>query len=399
MSVVVLVVALYPASVAFGSGFALFTQGASPLGQGNAVVAHSNDASTIFYNPALINGLPGTQVEVGTTIMFPSREYTSYQNGLTTEADNQAFFPSTLYITHAVTDKFSAGLGVFSPFGLGTKWGDAWEGRYITINSELKTFNINPVVSYKVLPMLTLAAGVDVILLSAKLEKKIRMASGDGGQKFEGDGNGVGYNFGVLLDLGKDVSFGASYRSKVDITANGYATVSLPTGAPLPNVSGNAKLTLPQQVLAGICYKGFAPLTLEAGMRWEGWSSFDQLKIDLINGRSDATPRNWKDVFSFNMGARYQLNPDIALLAGYLHGDTPVPDSTFDPTIPDAVTDVFSVGTEINYRKFKVALSYAYQVMHERAKVNPFPVSSSNKAYGNYNSDINMLALSVGYAF
>jgi len=99
------------------------------------------------------------------------------------------------------------------------------------------------------------------------------------------------------------------------------------------------------------------------------------------------------------MGARYQLNPDIALLAGYLHGDTPVPDSTFDPTIPDAVTDVFSVGTEINYRKFKVALSYAYQVMHERAKVNPFPVSSSNKAYGNYNSDINMLALSVGYAF
>jgi len=407
VTALLLVMVLGPASVAIGSGFALFTQGASALGQGNAVVAHTSDASAVFYNPALINDLPGTQVVVGTILVSPSRTYTSSQSGVTTEADNRLFFPSTLYVTHAVNDKFSAGLGVFSPFGLGTKWGDTWEGRYISTNSELQTFNINPVVSYKALPMLTLAGGVDIILLDATLEKKRSLAAAglpDAGQKFKGDGNGVGYNVGVLLDLPKGVSFGASYRSEVKVKVEGDATFTVPAGSPpsivalLQNSQGKADLTLPQQVLAGICYKGLAPLTLEAGMRWEGWSSFDQLKIDLVDGRSDATPRNWKDVFSFNIGARYQLNPDIALMAGYLHGDTPVPDSTFDPTIPDAVTDVYSVGTEINYRKFKVALSYAYQVMHERAKANALgaPAGTAN---GVYDSDIHMFGLSVGYAF
>ncbi|RII27318.1 MAG: transporter [Geobacter sp.] len=402
-----LVMVLCPATIVFGSGFALFTQGASALGQGNAVIAHTSDASAVFYNPALINTLPGTQVMVGTVLMTPSRSYTSSLNGITTEADNKLFFPSTLYITHAVTDNLSAGLGVFSPFGLGTKWGDSWEGRYISTNSELQTFNINPVVSYKVFPILTLAAGVDLILLDATLEKKRSLAAAglpDAGQKFKGDGNGVGYNVGVLLDLPEGFSFGASYRSEVKVKVEGDATFTVPAGSPpsvvalLQNSRGSADLTLPQQVLAGIAYKGFAPLTLEAGVRWEGWSSFDQLKIDLANGRSDVTPRNWKDVFSYNVGARYQVNPAVALLAGYLHGDSPVPDSTFDPTIPDSVTDVYSLGTELSYRKFKFALSYAYQVLHDRAKVNSLgaPAGAANGIYG---SDIHMVGLSAGYAF
>ena len=403
VTALLLAMVLCPTPVVLGSGFALFTQGASALGQGNAVVAHTSDASAVFYNPALINGLPGTQVVVGTTIMSPTRTYTSAQNGVMTEADNKLFFPSTFYVTHAVNDTFSAGIGVFSPFGLGTKWGDSWEGRYISTNSELQTFNINPVVSCKVLPMLTLAAGVDIILLDATLEKKRSLAAGlpDAGQKFKGDGNGVGYNVGLLLDLPQGVSLGASYRSEVKVKVEGDGSFTVPAGSPpsvvalLQNSQGKADLTLPQQVLAGIAYKGLAPLTLEVGMRWEGWSSFDQLKIELANGKSDVTPSNWKDVFSFNVGARYQLNSAVALLAGYLHGDSPVPDATFDPSIPDSVTDVYSLGTEITYHKFKFALSYAYQVMHERAKVNS-PTGAANGVYG---SDIQMVGLSAGYGF
>lgn len=398
---------LGPTSVVFGSGFALFTQGASALGQGNATIAHASDPSAIFYNPALINSLPGTQAMVGTVIMSPSRSYTSAGTGGTTDADNRPFFPSTFYVAHAFNDSLSAGLGVFSPFGLGTKWGDTWEGRYLSTKSELQTFTINPVVSYKVLPMLTLAAGVDVLLLDATLEKKRSLAAAglpDAGQKFKGDGNGVGYNVGVLIELPKDVSFGASYRSEIKVKVDGDATFTIPAGAPpavvalLQNSPGKTDLTLPQQVQAGICYKGIAPLTLEAGVRWEGWSSFDQLKIDLANGRSDVTPRNWKDVFSFNVGARYQLNSAVALLAGYLHGDTPAPDATFEPSIPDGVTDVYSVGSEVTYRKFRFALSYAYQLMHDRTKVNSLgaPAGAAN---GVYSSDIHMVGLSAVYAF
>ena len=42
---------------AYGSGFAIYTQGASALGQADAVIAHTDDPSAIFFNPALINKL------------------------------------------------------------------------------------------------------------------------------------------------------------------------------------------------------------------------------------------------------------------------------------------------------------------------------------------------------
>lgn len=69
------------------------------------------------------------------------------------------FYPSTVYVTHKFNEKISAGLGIFTPFGLATTWDDDWEGRYIGTKSEMKTFNINPVVSYQLLPNVALAAG------------------------------------------------------------------------------------------------------------------------------------------------------------------------------------------------------------------------------------------------
>ena len=110
----------------------------------------------------------------------------------------------------------------------------------------------------------------------------------DAGQKFDGNGDGVGFNFGVQYDITKDISFGASYRSEIDVNIiDGNATFDLPSdtpptiGALFPNTDGNTDISLPQQVHAGICYKGFNNLTLETGLRWEDWSSFRELKINL----------------------------------------------------------------------------------------------------------------------
>jgi long-chain fatty acid transport protein len=92
---------------AHASGFGIFTQSASSLGQGSAVVAHTDSPSTIFFNPALMNTLSGTQVELGTTMLFPNREYES-PSGNSFETKDTVFFPSTFYITHKFNDKVSA---------------------------------------------------------------------------------------------------------------------------------------------------------------------------------------------------------------------------------------------------------------------------------------------------
>jgi long-chain fatty acid transport protein len=399
-SLLLLIVVMAFAPYAYGSGYAVFTQGASALGQGNAVTAHADDPSAVFYNPALMNSLPGTQVMLGTTLISADRNFSALPGGNDAETKDTINYPSTLYITHKFNEKISAGLGVFSPFGLAHEWGTEWDGRYITTNTKLQTFDINPAVSWQIIPGVALAVGVDVLFLDATLEKNIKLPSGfpDAASKFKGDGTGVGYNAGLLVDLGKDASFGVAYRSQIKVTAKGDATFSNVPPA-LKNTGGETDITLPQQITAGLAYKGIDRLVLEAGMRWEGWSSFDELKIDFDNGnKSSVSPRAWKDVYGFNVGATYRLNDTFSLLGGYLYGNTPVPDSTFDPTIPDADTHVFSIGTDVDYKKFKISLAYAYQLLENRNKDNKIGAPSP-PANGKYETDAHLLALGLTYKF
>lgn len=404
---------------AYGSGFAIFTQGATALGQANAVIANADSPSAIFFNPALINNLAGTQIESGTTVLLPSNEFKSDATGKTFRTEDDVFFPSTFFITHKFNDKVSAGLGVFNSFGLGIDWGDEWEGRYIATNSELQTFNFNPVVSYQIMPNIAFAAGVNYVRLDTTLEKQINLSPyglSDAGQKFDGDGDGVGYNLGFIYDINEDISIGTSYRSKIEVDIDGDADFDLPNGTPslistlFQNTGGNADLTLPPQAHVGITYRGIDRLTLETGLRWEGWSSFDELKINLdqpvAGSKTSVTEKDWKDTYSVNLGAKYQINKTFALLAGYLYSGNPVPDKTFDPIVPDANTHLFTLGTNIKFKQFRIDIAYGYQRLEGRSKNNSLDdnpsdslINSATSANGKYDSDIHLIGISLVYNF
>jgi long-chain fatty acid transport protein len=391
---------------AFGSGFGIFTQGASALGQADSVVAHTESPSTIFFNPALLNNLPGTQIEIGTTLLFPSRDFKSSTTGGTTSTEDTLYYPSTFYASHAFNDKISAGLGVFNPFGLGTEWNGTWEGRYLATKSTITSYNINPVVSYKITPDLSFAAGLDVIILDAALENKVNLSGlglSDANMKFKGDGTGVGYNLGIAYNAGYGISLGVSYRSEVKVDVEGDLTFDLPSAllaSVLPNTSGKTNITLPRQLLTGIAYQPNERLTIETGFRWEDWRSFKELKVELnqpVNGQTTNTyARNWHDTFAVNVGGKYRLNDTFTILAGYLYGWNPVPDTTFEPAIPDANTHLFCIGTDMTFSNVTLGISYAYQLQEERKKYTNDYGSTAN---GTYNADVHLLGLSAKYRF
>ena len=412
-------------STAQASGFAIYTQGASSLAQGAATIAHIDDPSTQFFNPALINELEGTHLELGTTLIIPDRKLHSDVTGNSFDTEDQAFFPSTLFVTHKFNDKISAGLGICSPFGLSTDWPDDWEGRYIATTSEMTTYSVNPIISYKLLPNLNISAGIEYLYLDASLEKKFMLPNPstgslfpDGTQSFEGDGDGVGYNLGLLFSPHPDISIGASYRSEVKVDIDGHADFYLPKksqsiyGPYFPNTGADTHIDLPQRVHMGICYKGFAPLTIEGAVRWEGWSSFQKLTIDLdqpVSPLQETTlvqQRDWKDTWSFNIGAKYALNPNVSFMAGYLYQNNPVPDHTFEPSIPDSDGHLFTFGTRYAWNSWRITLALGFQHQESRHKdnsIDDFPNDSSFNPYtsanGNYKSNLFMSGLSVSYKF
>ncbi len=142
-------------------------------------------------------------------------------------------------------------------------------------------------------------------------------------------------------------------------------------------------------------------------MRWEGWSSYDRLRIKFSNPilfqpQLD-DPKNWKDTYSANIGAKYQLKDSMALLAGYLYSGNPVPDKTFEPSIPDANAHLFTLGTSIKHKKLKFDLAYGYQKLEDRKKENnitdPITQLPDFSANGRYKSHLHMIGVSLTYIF
>lgn len=384
---------------AAASGFGIFTQGAQALGQADAVVAHPCGPSTLFFNPALANRLPGTQFELGSTGVVPRRSFRG-PDGESAATRDRLFLPSTFYLTHAVNDRLSVGLAVFNPFGLGTDWGDRWSGRYLTTNAVLESYAVNPVLSLQLTPAWSLAAGVDLMFLDARLENLIPTAAGAVAQRFSGRGRGVGYNLGLALDLFGPVTLGVSYRSPVYLGIDGSVAFELPDpalAALFPNGPGRSSIRLPQQLFVGLALRSGDRFALESGFRWEDWSSFSSLRLSFsqpVAGNAQITlPREWVSTFAVNLGGRYRLTDRLALSAGYLYGFNPVPDRTFEPAIPDADSHLFCLGGELSSGRFTVALGYGYQILRDRNKgTNDYgPLGN-----GRYHSELHLIGVSLG---
>lgn len=423
---------LIPTSV-LGSGFGVFTQNASALGQANAVVAHPTGPSSLYFNPALLNDVPGRQIEIGTTGIYADRKI-SLDSGGSEEAKANWNFPSTFYYTQQVNENISAGIGVFFPFGLSNEWSDDYEGRYAVTSGDVFTLNVNPVICVRLNDRISLGAGLNMLYLDATLKSKVNQTAAymiadaqsadllpdlsdpldDIGQKFEGDGWGAGYNLGILFKATERISFGATYRSHVDVDVEGkvrFSGVEPLLEQLFPPTGGEADIRLPAQATAGIAVRVIDPMIMEAGVRWEDWESTEELKIDFdtpVFGQSDEViPRNWKSTWTFNLGGQYRFNEMFALNAGYLYGQNAVPGNTFEPLIPDTDAHLFTIGTELRYRAWTVSGAFGLEHHEDRKKRNEIgddlgallagqPQGTAN---GEYRTDIYLLALSVGYLF
>lgn len=397
---------------AFGAGFAILQQGTAPMAQGNAFVAQADDPSAIFFNPAGINQLKGTQVYIGATAIAPRARYKD-DLGTKTKTEPNIYLPPQFYLTHELAADVALGIGVFSPFGLGTEWPDNWTGRYISTSSELQTFNVNPVLSWSVLPKLSVAGGLNVVRAEADLRKKLNLSSvglPDGDRLFKGADYGYGYNLGLLYQLTPTTNIGLSYRSEVRVKIDGDAEFSVPSAVAylFPNGGAHSQFVFPPSLFAGVAYKGLDPWVFEFDLTWTGWSTFEELRVNLDKPVGSAQvstsvqPRNWDDVFAYRFGVNYRWNKAAKFRAGYIFDESPVPDETMDPSIPDADRHIFCLGGDYRIKDFTIGLAYNYVLGEKRDKNNNIGsdvVPGDNRANGEYQQTSHSLAISISYIF
>jgi long-chain fatty acid transport protein len=79
-----------------------------------------------------------------------------------------------------------------------------------------------------------------------------------------------------------------------------------------------------------------------------------------------------------------------------------VPDSSFDPQVPDANRHIFTVGGDLKIKRFTLGIAYNYILSESRTKNNILPVNgvpAPLPANGRYDSDVHSLGLSWSFQF
>ena len=400
-------------SLVFGSGFSIYEQGAKAMALSGAFAAQANDVTAVFYNPAGITQLEGINVSLGTTLIFPTASFTGPTDidpMLYSQPEDQVFFPSTFYASYQINEDFTAGFGFFTPFGLGTNWGDDWVGKHLATESEVQTFFLNPVIAYRVMEGLSIAAGFEYVLANITLNRAAYFTPREmwGKVELDGDASAIGYNFAALYQPTEDLAFGVNWRSNVELEIDGLATFDFPTstnpiinaeiGALFPDSEGDAVIELPTFLSVGVAYDPIENLTVELDWLQIGWSSYDKLAVDFKEETAAVTDissdKNWEDVYSIRFGAEYRFDEALAFRVGYMQDNSPIPDETLDPMLPGGDRDLFTFG--LGYKMDQFTIDGAYMILfQEDRKITTSEIDFN----GEYKSIAALFGISFGYSF
>lgn len=349
---------------AAAAGFQLLEQNSSGLGNayaGSAAVA--DNASTIFFNPAGMTQLQKIEVSGGLTAVGTSFKFSDQGssagafNGTGNGGDGGGwgFIPNG-YLSWGLTKDLYVGVGVGAPFGLKTEYDERWVGAAQSREFDVKTYNINPSIAYRVNNFVSLGAGLNLQRLEATYKRATAInANGSiSPLKLTLDDDSWGWNIGALFNLSPKTKLGISYRSEVEYKTNGKIEI---TGLAAANSSdAKADITLPDVFVLSVTHKLSDRIELLGDVARTGWSSIP--KVDVI--RASATlsglqigsiaqtlDTDFKDTWRFALGANYKLNDEWMLKGGIAYDQTPVKGaSTRLVSLPDNDRTWFSVGAQ-----------------------------------------------------
>ncbi len=421
LPVVLAALVVIPAT-AWGAGFSLYEQGARALGSAGAYTAHVGDVSAIFFNPAGLARIENGQVQLGTSLIYVTREFAGTNPypgyGVHEESPKSAFFPSHLYWGQRINSQLVVGLGVNNPFGLTTEWEnpDQFTGRFLSTKASITPFFFTPTVAVSLTPRFRIGGGLTLVHSSLELNRHVGQANPQGEAPFMLDlgtvslnadnGLDVGFNVGMQVDLTNKLVMGATYRSKVAIDYEGDADFKYTgSGTDLEpelgylfpkNQSVGTSLDFPASLVLALAAQPSTQLWLEADIGWTQWSSFDTLPINFENeDLSTVLTEKWDDAFFYRFGAEYAVNATTDLRLGYYYDESPQPTVAVSPLLPDNNRHGLSVGVGKTWGDFSADLFGLVLFIADKDTEG----INRDGFEGTYSNGVQIAGLTLGYRY
>ena len=311
----------------FSNGYSVEAKGMAGAG-----VALSTDALGMSQNPALGVAI-GQQGGACLSGFAPSRSFTISPGGPLTpgtqRSRNEFFLIPCGGVNFNLSDNATIGVIAFGNGGMNTEYavnpfaglgagssplGVNLEQLFIQANyarrmNDTFTFGVGPVLAIQRFS----ATGLEAF-------SGFSMTPGSVTNNGDAWSHGVGLNVGILMQPNENLTFGASYRSEINMSAfSKYAGLFAEGG----------DFDIPATATVGVAFKpqSNARLTLTAEYQRIFYSDVAAISnsgamLATPLGAPDGPGFGWKDMNIFRIGAMYQANDRLTLRAGLSHNSS-----------------------------------------------------------------------------
>jgi long-chain fatty acid transport protein len=407
-------------------GYMLPHQTARGLGLSNAITAGVNDASAVYYNPAALSEVQGDNLLVsGSYVNLQASVENSGRKSTNKHNDN--FLASFFGNYHIPGSDFTLGIGTYAPFGLATEYGKNAFTRFAAIDTELKTIYVTPAVSWNPSNYFSLGAGLSFVHASGVFSRALCLdpisfctqpLGLEGRVRITDTANAFAYNLGLLVKPTENLKFGFSYRSRADLrfdNADAKFTGSFST----PTVKADVRpLPLPPVINVGLFWQIIPAWGAEFVYEYTRWSelknftaTFSPASVFLPLGvpiTGFQLPEDWKNTSTLRLGSFYAINENWELRGGLALEQTPIPNRTLNPAIPDA--DKLTLNAGVGYKWDKFSFDFGYMAVFYKTRrvtnneLEGLPATAPLFYAGapgkdKYQTFVNFVTLSVGYRF
>ena len=392
------------AATLLASGYRIPEQSLNSVALSAAYVASANGADASYYNPANMAFMAeGGYIETSLTYINLSEvSFEGVSSSMDGDSKKEEFLLPNLHYVSPKMGNWRYGLSIVAPAGLSKRWDESF-AKASSEEFTLKVIEVNPTVSYLVNEQLSLGFGLRGVYTDGVVKSDASGLGSQANRDLTGDSIDFGYNLALSYKPIKDVTLAATYRSKVDLSVEGDAT--LVNG--MYNGGASVTIPLPASLALAAAYT-YEKTTVEFVFERTYWSSYKDLDfnydVDLtataMAGFDNPIAKNWKDANAYRIGLSHQCTDNLKMMLGFAIDKSPVPSNTLGFELPDSDAKLYSIGFEYAMsQNLKVGLAYLYDDKEDRT-VSNYTGGTSVAPSGTFtDSSAHLLTASLKYKF
>lgn len=337
-----------------------------------------DDASACVLNPAGLLLIKQNQFDIGILSLFSETKYSN--SSASSKRENTFAIIGDLYFA-VVPEKTNIrfGFGITSPYGQKTQWDKSFTEAVwaysVPYHGEMKFVTFSPSIAFALNEKISIGCGVDIHNSTIKTKQSVPWSfitgTPDGIAVLKGDDVSTALRFGIHYHK-EAHSLGFVWNSPFEMNYSGsFAMTNMPEPPPFPDIKSYVNssfiIKFPEIYSLGYRWKG-TRLSIQLGTEFVRYSCLKSIRVDA-GPDSFLIPeieKDWKDVLTYSAGLRYRVNSKCDITAGISFIETPVPDRTFEPLLPDANRFIYTVGTTIKIKSGILSFFYMYNQFEQR---------------------------------